>query len=69
MKKILFDYLKSYAQKYKKTIDPSKEDVVIKSLSFLKNKAKTLDDIYQNSQYILSKEITISPEDIEAFRC
>ena len=63
--KILFDFLKNYAQKYKKTIDPSKEDFVIKSLNFLKNKAKTLDDIYQNSQYILSKEITISPEDLK----
>ena len=57
--------MKSYAQKYKKTIDPSKQEVVIKSLNFLKNKAKTLDDIYQNSQYILSKEISISPEDLK----
>ena len=63
--KILFDFLKSYAQKYKKTIDPSKEEVVIKSLNFLKNKAKTLDDIYLNSQYILSKEISISSEDLK----
>ena len=55
--KILFDFLKSYAQNYKKTINPSKENVVIKSLNFLKNKAKTLDDIYQNSQYILKEEI------------
>ena len=31
--KILFDFLKSYAQKYKKTIDPSKEEVIIKSLN------------------------------------
>ena len=57
--------MKSYAQKYKKTIDPSKEEVVIKSLNFLKNKAKTLNDIYQNSQYILSKEISISSEDLK----
>ena len=63
--KILFDFLKIYAQKFKKTIDPSKEEVVIKSLNFLKNKAKTLNDILQNSQYILSKEISISPEDLK----
>jgi hypothetical protein len=63
--KILFDFLKNYAQRYKKTIDPSKEDVVFKSLNFLKNKAKTLNDIYQNSQYILSKEISISDEDLK----
>ena len=30
---------------------------------FLKNKAKTLEDIYQNSQYILQDNIQISPED------
>ena len=40
--KILFDFLKSYAQKYKKTIDPSKQEVVIKSLNFLKIRLKPL---------------------------
>ena len=32
-------------------------------MGFLKNKAKTLEDIYQNSQYILQDNIQISPED------
>jgi glutamyl-tRNA synthetase len=32
-------------------------------MHFLKNKAKTLDDIYQNAQYILSDIINISSED------
>ena len=32
-------------------------------MSFLKNKAKTLDDIYCNSEYILQDDIKISPED------
>ena len=32
-------------------------------MSFLKNKAKTLNDIYQNSQYILQEKIQISDED------
>ena len=32
-------------------------------MNFLKNKAKTLEDIYQNSQYILQDNIKISPED------
>ena len=32
-------------------------------MNFLKNKAKTLEDIYQNSQYILQDNIQISPED------
>ena len=32
-------------------------------MNFLKNKAKTLEDIYQNSQYILQDNIQISSED------
>ena len=61
--KELFKFLKIYSQKFKKSIDPSKENSLIKSMSFLKNKAKTLEDIYKNSQYILRDEIQISPED------
>ena len=63
--KILFDFLKNYAQNHKKPINSSKEEAIIKSLNFLKNKAKTLDDIYQNSQYILNNEIKIAPDDIK----
>jgi len=61
--KELFKYLKIYSQKFKKDIDKSKESSLIKSMNFLKNKAKTLEDIYQNSQYILQDNIQISPED------
>ena len=61
--KELFKFLKIYSQKFKKSIDSSKEDSLIKSLNFLKNKAKTLEDIYQNSQYILQDNIQIPPED------
>ncbi len=32
-------------------------------MNFLKNKAKTLEDIYRNSQYILQDNVKISPED------
>ena len=32
-------------------------------MSFLKNKAKTLEDIYNNSQYILEDDVKISSED------
>ena len=46
-----------------KNIDSSKENSLIKSMSFLKNKAKTLEDIYKNSQYILQDVVQISPED------
>jgi len=61
--KELFKLLKIYSQKFKKSIDLSKEQPLLKSMNFLKNKAKTLEDIYQNSQYILQDKIQISPED------
>ena len=38
---------------------------MIKSLHFLKNKAKTLRDIYNNSQYIINDKIKISSEDLK----
>jgi len=37
--------------------------VVLKAINFLKNKAKTLEDIYNNSKYILHDSIDISSED------
>ena len=61
--KKLFELLKSFAKEFKKEIDSSKESSLLKSMSFLKNKAKTLDDIYCNSQYILQENIKISSED------
>jgi len=63
--KKLFNFLKIYSQKFKKNIDPSKESTIIKSMSFLKNKAKTLEDIYQNSQYILQDNIQISSDGLK----
>jgi len=59
----LFKHLKIYSEKFKKKIDPSKEKSLVKSITFLKNKAKTLEDIYLNSQYILQDKINISNED------
>ena len=61
--KDLFKFLKIYSQKFKKAINSSKENSLINSMSFLKNKAKTLEDIYKNSQYILQDNIKISSED------
>ncbi len=63
--KELFKLLKIYSQKFKKSIDSSKENSLIKSMNFLKNKAKTLEDVYQNSQYILKDNIQISSEDFK----
>ncbi len=61
--KDLFLFLKEYVSKYKTAIDQSKETVLLKSMNFLKNKAKTLEDIWNNSQYIIKDKIEIVPED------
>ena len=61
--KNLFNQLKDYVSKYKKPFDHSKDSILIKSMVFLKNKAKTLEDIFYNAQYIVDNEIEISEED------
>ena len=60
----LFDHLIKYFENYKDKID-NKGKKIKKSLSFLKNKAKTLEDIYNNAQYIIKDKIQISTEDIK----
>tara|TARA_A100001011_G_scaffold203043_1_gene211439 strand:+ start:8550 stop:9941 length:1392 start_codon:yes stop_codon:yes gene_type:complete len=62
--KELFKLLKIHSEKFGRNIDKSKEDSIIRSISFLKNKAKTLDDIYKNAQYILQENIEISKDDL-----
>ena len=61
----LFSFLKIYSEKFKKSIESSKENSLLKSMNFLKNKAKTLEDIYLNSQYILQDNIQISAVDLK----
>ena len=61
--KDLFNFFKEYVSKYKKTIDKSKENILLKSMSFLKNKAKTLEDIWNNAQYIIKDQIEIDADD------
>ncbi len=58
----LFDHLTKYCENYKDKID-SKSEKIKKSLSFLKNKAKTLEDIYNNAQFLIKDKIIISSED------
>jgi len=60
----LFDHLIKYFESYKNKID-NKGKKIKKSLSFLKNKAKTLEDIYNNAQYIIKDKIQISTKDIK----
>ena len=61
--KDLFSQLKNYVSKYKKSFDDSKNSILIKSMVFLKNKAKTLEDIFNNAQYIINDELKIGDED------
>jgi glutamyl-tRNA synthetase len=63
--KKLFEMLKVYSEKYKKKIDDKYEKNLINSIHFLKNKAKKLEDIYENARYILNDNIQISPEDLK----
>ena len=58
----LYKQLMNFSENYKVKIS-SKEEKIKKSLSFLKNKAKTLEDIYNNAQYIIKDKIEISLED------
>ena len=37
--------------------------MLLKSMSFLKNKAKTLEDIWNNAQYIINYKIEIITDD------
>ena len=60
----LFNNLQNYCKKYKEEINVDKLKTIKKSLSFLKNKAKKLEDIYNNSKFILSDEVIIQSEDL-----
>ena len=49
----LYDHLVKYCENYKEKIKPEKEGKIKNSLAFLKNKAKTLEDIFNNANYII----------------
>ncbi len=63
--KNLFDQFIKYCQLFKSEIKSDKKDKIKKSLSFLKNKAKTLEDIFNNGQYIILDEVNFNNEDIK----
>ena len=56
----LFKHLKEYCFLYKKKINTLKEERVKKSLTFIKNKAKTLEDIYNNAKYIIEDQVNFN---------
>ena len=62
---ILFKKLKEYCEMYKDKIKEEKENTIKSSLTFLKNKAKTLEDIFNNSKYILNDKVIFNEKDKE----
>ena len=54
-----------YCKLFKNEIKSEKQNKIKKSLTFLKNKAKTLEDIFINSQYIIVDEINFDQEDLK----
>ena len=61
----LFNQLTEYCKLYKSEIKTDKIDKIKKSLIFLKNKAKTLEDIFNNGQYIILDEVNFNQDDIK----
>jgi len=63
--KELYKNLKDYCESYKEKINSNSEEKIKLSLSFLKNKAKTLEDIYNNSKYIILDEVDFNKDDLK----
>ncbi len=61
----LFNQFTKYCEVYKEKIPNEKVDKIKSSLMFLKNKSKTLEDIYKNSKYIIQDKVSISQDDIK----
>ena len=55
----LFKSFEEYCKNFKENINNEKLNIIKKSLTFLKNKAKTMEDIYNNSKFIINDEIII----------
>ena len=61
----LYNQLNAYCENYKDKIPSEKSEKIKRSLNFLKNKAKTLEDIYNNSKYIINDNINFNQEDLK----
>jgi len=61
----LYDHLVEYCETYKEKIKPEKEVKIKPSLTFLKNKAKTLEDIFNNAKYIIFDDVKFEDKDLE----
>ena len=63
--KELFDQFIEYCKLFKTEIKSNKIDKIKKSLTFLKNKAKTLEDIYTNGKYIIFDDVSFLQDDMK----
>ncbi|MDB4189518.1 glutamate--tRNA ligase [Candidatus Pelagibacter sp.] len=61
----LYDHLVKYCEIYKEKIKPEKEAKIKPSLIFLKNKAKTLEDVFNNAKYIIFDDVKFENKDLE----
>ena len=61
----LYEHLVQYCEQFKEKIKSDKEEKIKHSLTFLKNKAKTLEDIYNNAKYIIFDEVNFNKEDLK----
>ncbi len=61
----LYNQLVQYCTLYKEKIKADKEEKIKPSLIFLKNKAKTLEDIYNNAKYIIFDNVIFNQEDLK----
>jgi len=61
----LYDHLVKYCEIYKEKIKPEKEAKIKPSLIFLKNKAKTLEDIFNNAKYIIFDDVKFEDKDLK----
>ncbi|WP_440634090.1 glutamate--tRNA ligase [Candidatus Pelagibacter sp. HIMB1485] len=61
----LYDHLLRYCEEYKDKIDIEKATKIKSSLVFLKNKAKTLEEIFNNAEYIINDEVNFNENDLK----
>jgi len=61
----LYKLILKYCEIYKEKIPSDKENKIKLSLIFLKNKAKTLEDIYNNGKYIIFDKINFNQDDLK----
>jgi glutamyl-tRNA synthetase len=61
----LYDHIVQYCELYKEKIPSDKEDKIKLSLIFLKNKAKTLENIYNNAKYIIFDKVSFNQDDLK----